>query len=80
MIPIIPKATNLIPIRRPVTGNTMLGQQVSSKIINPLNPAISNIQAPFDWTIHTVVEVLTLVVSVEGLLGLAGAGPGAIGC
>jgi len=78
-IPSIPTPTNLIPIRRLSTGNTMLAQQVSSKIISPLDPTISNIQAPNNWAIMAVVEVLSLVVSVEGLLGLEGAGPGAIG-
>jgi len=58
----------------------MLAQQVSGKIISPLDSAISNMQAPSNWAIHTVVEVLSLVVSVEGLLGLEGAGPRAIGC
>jgi len=58
----------------------MLAQQVSGKIISPLYPTTSDIQAPFNWAIHTVVEVLSLVVSVEGLLGLESAGPKAIGC
>jgi len=79
-IPTIMTATNLIPIRRPSTRNTMPAQQVSSKIISPLDPTISNIQAPSSWAIHTDIEVLRLVVSVEGLLGLERVGPGAIGC
>jgi len=57
----------------------MLGQQVSSKVISPLDPTISNIQAPRNWAIHAVVEMLRLVVSVEGLLCLEGTGPGAVG-
>ena len=52
---------------------------MSSKIISPLDPTISNIQAPSNWAIMAVVEVLRLVVSVEGLLGLEGTGPGAVG-
>jgi len=58
----------------------MLAQQVSGKIISPLDPTISNIQAPGSWAIYTGIEVLRLVVSVEGLLGLERVGPGAIGC
>jgi len=57
----------------------MLAQQVSSKIISPLDPTISNIHAPRHWAILAVVEVLSLVVSVEGLLGLEDARPGAAG-
>jgi len=57
----------------------MPGQQVSSKIISPLDATISNIQAPSNWAVHTGVEVLRLVVSGEGLLGLEGAGRGATG-
>jgi len=38
------------------------------------------VHAPCDQAIHAVVGVLGLVVSVEGLLGGKGAGPGAIGC
>jgi len=57
----------------------MLGQQVSVKVINPLEPTISNIQAPRNCAIHTGVQVLRLVVSSEGLLGLEGAGRGATG-
>jgi len=57
----------------------MLAQQVSVKVINPLEPTISNIQAPNNWAILAVVEVLRLVVSVEGLLCLEGAGRGATG-
>jgi len=52
---------------------------VSVKVINPLEPTISNIQAPVNWAIHTGVEVLRLVVSGEGLLGLERAAPGAAG-
>jgi len=76
-IPPIPTPTNLIPIPRLSTGNTMLGQQVSRKIISPLDPTISNIQTPCNWAIMAVVEVLRLVVSGEGLLRLEGAGRGA---
>jgi len=57
----------------------MLGQQVSVKVINPLEPTISNTQAPRNRAIHAVVQVLRLVVSGEGLLGLEGAGRGATG-
>jgi len=57
----------------------MLRQQVSSKIISPLYPTISNIQAPRNWAIMAVIEVLRLVVSGEGLLRLEGAGRGATG-
>jgi len=57
----------------------MLGQQVSSKIINPLDPTVSNMQAPRNWAILAVVEVLRLVVSVEGLLRLERVKPGAVG-
>ena len=57
----------------------MLAQQVSVKVINPLEPTISNIQAPRNRAIHAVVQVLGLVVSGESLLGLEGAGRGAIG-
>jgi len=52
---------------------------VSRKIISSLDPPISNVQAPFHGTIHTVIEVLSSVVSVEGLLFLEGTKPGAIG-
>jgi len=58
----------------------MPAQQVCGKIIGPLDPAISNMQAPLNRAIHAVVGVLGLVVAVEGLLGREGAGPGAIGC
>jgi len=57
----------------------MLAQQMSGKIISPLDPPFSNVRASFNWAIHTIVEVLRLIVSVEGLLGLEGAEPGAIG-
>jgi len=57
----------------------MLRQQMSGKIISPLYPTISNIQAPFDWAVLAVVEVLRLVVPVEGLLGLEGVRPEAVG-
>ena len=57
----------------------MLAQQVSGKIISPLDPTISNIQVPSNWAIHTVVEVPCSVVSVEGLLGLERVRPGAVG-
>ena len=57
----------------------MLAPQVSSKIVSPLDPTISNIFTPRDWAIHTGVEVRRLVVSVEGLLGLEWAGVGAGG-
>jgi len=57
----------------------MLAPQVSTKIISPLYPTTSNIQAPFNWAIHTVVEMLSLVVPVEGLLCLEGTRPGAVG-
>ena len=75
----IPTLTNLIPICRRSTGNSMLGQQVSSKIINPLDSAISNIHTPRNWTIMALIEVLRLVVPGQGLLCLEGAGPGATG-
>jgi len=52
---------------------------VSVKVINPLEPTISNIQAPVNWAIHAVVQVLGLVVSGEGLLGLERAGREATG-
>jgi len=57
----------------------MLRQQVSSKIISPLDPTISNIQAPRNWAIMAVIEVLRLVVSGEGLLCLEGVARGATG-
>ena len=57
----------------------MLAPQVSSKIVSPLDPAISNIHTPRNWAIHTGVEVLRFVVSVEGLLGLERVGSGAGG-
>ena len=78
-IPSILTPTNLIPIRWLGTGNTVLGQQVSVKVINPLEPTIFNIQAPVNCAIHTGVQVLRLVVSGEGLLRLEGAGRGATG-
>ena len=56
----------------------MLVQQMSREIISALDPPISNVQAPFNWTIHTVIEVLSSVVSVEGLLCFEGTRPGAI--
>ena len=57
----------------------MLVQQVSGKVISTLDPTTPNVQAPSNWTIHAVIEVLSSVVSVEGLLRLEGARPGAIG-
>jgi len=58
----------------------MLAKQVRGKIIRPLDPTIANVHAPRDRTIHAVVGVLGLVMSVEGLLGREGVGPGAVGC
>jgi len=49
---------DLIPILQHSTGNTMLAQQVRGKIIRPLDPAISNLHAPRNPAIHTVVGVL----------------------
>ena len=52
---------------------------MSGKVISTLDPPISNVQAPFHRTIHTVIEVLSSVVSIEGLLCLKGTRPRAIG-
>jgi len=78
VIPIFLPPPDLIPIRWPRIGNTMLVQQVSKEIIRPLNPASSNVLIPFDRTIHTVIAVHCVVVSVEGLLRLEGPGPGIV--
>jgi len=51
---------------------------VSSKIISPLNPLMSNAGTPFNWTIHTVAEVHGVIVPVQGLLRLKGSMPRAI--
>ena len=56
----------------------MLVQQVSIQVIRPLDPPISDMYTIFDWAIHTVIEVLCVVVSIEGLLCLEGSEPGAI--
>ncbi|KAG0637868.1 hypothetical protein HOY80DRAFT_1050023 [Tuber brumale] len=52
--------------------------QVGRKIIGPLDPPSSDVRAPTNWTIHTVIEVHCAVVPVEGLFCLEGSGPGAI--
>ena len=57
----------------------MLAQEVGREIISTLDPPISNVQAPFNWTVHTVIKVLSSVVSIEGLLCLEGTRPRAIG-
>jgi len=56
----------------------MLVEQVSREVISALDPPIPNVQAPFNWTIHTVIEVLSSVMSVECLLCLEGTRPGEI--
>ena len=68
---------NLIPIWRLTAGNTVFVQQVSRKIIRPLDPPSADVHASFNWTINTVIEVFCTVVSVEGLLRLEGSRPGA---
>jgi len=56
----------------------MLVQQVSRKIISTLNSAVANIHTPLNRTIHTITEVLSSVVPVEGLFCLEDTGPRAI--
>ncbi|KAG0637834.1 hypothetical protein HOY80DRAFT_1050199 [Tuber brumale] len=56
----------------------MLVQQVSRKIIRPLDPMSSNAHASFNRAVNTVIEMLCAVVSVEGLLCLEGSTPGAV--
>ena len=61
---------NLIPKWRPNMRNTVPVPHVSSKIIRPLDSPSPNSCAPFNRTIHTVVEMHCAIVSVEGLLCL----------
>ena len=63
---------NLIPRWQLSMRNTMLVPHVSSKIIRPLDSLSSDAHAPFNWTIHTVAEVHSVVVPVESLLRLEG--------
>ena len=56
----------------------MLIQHVSSEIVCPLNPLSSDTHTPFNWTIYTVIEVHSTVVSVESLFCLEGSRPRAI--
>ncbi|KAG0123899.1 hypothetical protein HOY82DRAFT_574276 [Tuber indicum] len=80
-VPLTPRSLtpmNLIPIGRSSTRNPMLVQQVSGKIIRPLDSTISNTSTSLNWAIHMVTMVLCEVVSVEGLLCLETSTPGAI--
>ena len=56
----------------------MLIQHMSSEIVHPYDPLSSDTQAPFNWTIHTIIVVLCAVVLVESLFCLEGSRPRAI--
>jgi len=60
--------------------NVMLVPHMSREIIRSFNPVGSNTRAPFNWTVHTVIEVHCPVVFVECLFRLEGSGPRAIWC
>ena len=70
--------SDLIPIQHPRLRNTMLVQHMSSKVVCPLDSMSSDTHTPFNWTIHTVIEVHGTVVPVESLLRLKGSRPRAV--
>lgn len=57
-MPRILTPTNLIPIWLPSARSPVLVQQVSSKIFDPLDPVVSDINASGDRAIHTAIVVL----------------------
>ena len=51
---------------------------VSCEVIGPFDSLSSDADTPFNRTIHTVIVVFCMVVSVQGLLCLEDSKPGAI--
>ncbi|KAG0637828.1 hypothetical protein HOY80DRAFT_970801 [Tuber brumale] len=68
---------NLIPMWWPSARNAVLVQQVSRKIIRPLDTTISDTNTSLNRAIHTVIAMLCKVVSVKCLLCLECSRPGA---